>query len=122
MSKTIYDKKSNTLHIVKDESVELEFNQESIEKKRARGFVVTVVSSEEELKEIQAGNNSKLQLSPVLAGDENEAIGMIRANGKIPLNVTNYEFLKLQMGLIEDLAKIQDVEIIEADLFVLKRD
>jgi hypothetical protein len=122
MSKTIYDKKSNTLHIVKDESVELEFNQESIEKKRARGFVVTVVSSEEELKEIQAGNNSKLQLSPVLAGDENEAIEMIRANGKIPLNVTNYEFLKLQMGLIEDLAKIQDVEIIEADLFVLKRD
>lgn len=129
MSKTIYDAENNVLKIVKDEvnqnSELLNSNSETqvqAQKRSLRGFIVTVVNNEEELKEIQAGNHSKLQLSPVLASNEDEAAQITQEHGKIPLNVANYEFLKIQTTLIEELANKENVELIQLNLFNVSMD
>lgn len=133
MSKTIYDAENNILKIVKDEVPQnseqnlnsLNSNNETpaqSQKRSLRGFIVTVVNNEEELKEIQAGNHSKLQLSPVLASNEDEAAQITQEHGKIPLNVANYEFLKIQTTLIEELANKENVELIQLNLFNVSMD
>lgn len=129
MSKTIYDAENNILKIVKEE---VNQNSDSLnstnetqvqnQKRSLRGFIVTVVNNEEELKEIQAGNHSKLQLSPVLASNEDEAAQITQDHGKIPLNVANYEFLKIQTTLIEELANKENVELIQLNLFNVSMD
>lgn len=141
MSTTEYDSKSNVLKIVKDKGLNNQNSEQTsvipsipvsqnntteteskVETKKARGFILAVGNTEEDILEYQSGNPSKLQLAPVLAGSEEEAIELIRANGKLPATIFNYELLKVQVGLIEELAKNEGIELIELPLFNIQKN
>lgn len=103
MSQTVYDENEGVLHIINDV-------------RKLRGFSIMTVANEEELKAYQEGKNPNVNLSPVLAENEQEALEIVRKNA-IPVNVSNYEFLKLQLKLIEDLANKENIDLITLDLF-----
>lgn len=105
MSKIIsYDEINNVLHISTEKPKEL--------KKSLRGFVISLADNQEEAKLIESGDYTALKLAPVLAMEEQEAIDFIEAQGKIPLTVVSYEYLKIQMELLEDLAQKEDITLI----------
>lgn len=98
----IHDQENNVLHIMKNKQ----------EKQKLKGFIIHVVDSHEEAEQIKVGNFEKLKLAPVLANDENQALELINNQGQIPISVVNYEYLKFQVELLENLAKQTNVDLI----------
>jgi len=119
MTNTQYDEKSNTLFITRN-ATNNALTPEVAQQRNLRGFIITVVNNDEELAQVQNGEFNSMQLCPVLATDEDEAIRYINEQGKIIINVTNYEFLKLQLELIEKLSKQQNIELVQLKLFDVK--
>ena len=112
MQKTHYDAENNVLHLVNDKE-----KVEQVEKRALRGFIVTLVNNEADLKLLQSGDASKMQLSPVMAKDEEEAVKLVASQGKLPLNVVNYEFLEFQIALIKGLSEQENIELVSLDLY-----
>ena len=87
---------------------------------KLRGFIITTVNSEVQLAELNEGNQEVLNLSPVLANDEDEAIELVSKSGKIVIDIVCYEKLKMQLSLIEALRDKEKINLLELDLFTIK--
>jgi hypothetical protein len=106
MSTTTYDPENNVLHINKDD-----------EKRKLRGFILTIANSQADAEAVMQGDHNKMQLAPVMAPNEEEAIKLLGSQGKVVLGIASYEYLLFQKSLIEDLSKHQDIELVSLDLF-----
>lgn len=106
-----YDAKNNVLHISKP----------PVEKKKLRGFIVTIANNQEELEAIQKGENKQFSMSPVLAENEKNALSFIEQQGKIAISIANLELLTLQVQLLVDLASSKNIELIQEDIFKVKQ-
>ena len=106
-----YDAKNNVLHI----------SRPPVEKKKLRGFIVTIANSKEELESIQKGESKQFSMSPVLAENEQNAFSFIEQQGKIVVSIANFELLNLQVKLLENLATSQNIELIQEDIFKVKQ-
>lgn len=147
MSKTEYDPKENVLKIVssgKDENTENlieqakqnipqesslnpslnseKQNTNATEERQLRGFVITYGDNQEEVDEYQQGKAQKLQLAPVLASNEQEAVNFLRNQGKLPISILSYELLKAQLKLIEEIAEAEKVKLVHLDIFNFQKN
>jgi hypothetical protein len=110
-----YDPVSNTLNLGKSE--------EEVKRQKARGFIVQLVSNEEELEQLKAtGNGQLIKLLPILSNTEQNAAEFAQNNGAIVIGVLNYEMLKLQAELIENLAKQQNIELVRENFALTQQE
>lgn len=109
---TNYDAKNNILYIPTKED----------KKTKARGFVVTVVDTQEEAIAMQKGEHTKFNLSPVLASSEQLALEFIETTGKIALSIVPLELLEMQINLLYDLSKEKNIELIRENLFKVEKN
>ena len=109
---TNYDAKNNILYIPAKEA----------QKAKARGFVVTVVDTQEEALAMQRGEHTKFNLSPVLAQNEQVALDFIATTGKIALSIVPLELLEMQTNLLYDLSKEKNIELVRENLFKVEKN
>lgn len=146
MSTTEYDSKENVLKIVSSEKKEnteqliekakqnspqtlstqdtssVGEQSQKTEGRQLRGFVITYGNTQEEVDEYQQGRAQKLQLAPVLASNEQEAINFLRNQGKLPITILSYELLKAQLKLIEEIATEEKVKLVHLDIFNFQKN
>lgn len=110
--KITHDSTSNTLHIIRQNT-----EQATQEKPQSlRGFVVNIADNEEKAQQFRENGQTEVQLMPLLAHDENEAINFVKSQGKVPLSITPYEYLKFQTNLLEQLALQEKITLLNEDL------
>lgn len=114
--KTWYDADTNTFHFTPD-AAKAPVVPEQKAKKELRGFIVTIAHTQEDIVAIQEGDHTKMQLAPVMAPEEQDAINLISQQGKIPLSIVSYEYLKFQTGLLEELAQQEDITLLTHHVF-----
>ena len=102
MTQLYHDKENNVLYITKKPQ----------EKQKMKGFIIYVADNLEELEDIKAGRTQPNKISPILAPDEQKALEVITNQGKIAISIINYEYLKLQVELIETLSKQSNIDIL----------
>lgn len=138
MQKIEYDFKNNIIYIPKInkeekksqvinkellsaiDNVDEKLKKSSTSMNKLRGFIITTVNNEVQLAELNEGNQQVLNLSPVLANDEDEAIELVSKSGKIVVDIVCYEKLKMQLSLIEALRDKEKINLLELDLFTIK--
>lgn len=82
-------------------------------KKQMKGFVITIANSKEEAEKFKNGEQQQIHLVPIFAPSLEVAIEELQKNGKVVLNSTPYELLELQISLLNQIAKEQNIEIIK---------
>ena len=88
-------------------------------KAKLRGFILNTLDSEEELKAAQEGTLNKINIAPVLAEHEQQAIEFMQSQGKIITSIVPLEILESQVQLLHDLAKAENIELVkEKNLFL----
>jgi hypothetical protein len=118
MSQTIFhDKENNILHVSKTEDSSQVPPKVEIKKRELRGFIVTIAHTQEDLEAIQAGDHTKMQLAPIMAPEEQDAVNLIAEQGKIPLSVVSYEYLKFQTSLLEELSQQEQITLLTSHVF-----
>lgn len=109
--KITHDAAANMLHV----TTTLPTSNEPLKITSLRGFIVNITNSEEEAEMIRQNGQSEVQLMPLLANNEQEAIDFVKSQGKVPLSVTPYEYLKFQVALLEQLSQHEGIMLINED-------
>ena len=90
--------------------------------KKLRGFIFTVVNTKEDYEAVQKGESNQIELSPVLAENDQAAVAFIQQQNKYLISVTPFEMLELQYKLLVDLANNNNIELLRENIFTLKQN
>lgn len=88
-----------------------------------RGFIVRVVDSAEQYEMIKNSDDqeiiNKLPLSPILAQSEDEALQVLKNQGKFPVVIQSLETLEMQINILGLLAEQNDINLLRVEKFQL---
>lgn len=89
--------------------------------KSSRAFVVTSTATVEEAQAAQRGEAVKLDLSPILAMNEQAAVEHMQKIGRVVLSIVSLELLELQVSLIHQLAQNENILLVRDQVFTINK-